>query len=70
MAGKPHTYYSVYNRRTDQPVFIHGMAKECAKAMKVTPATFYHYITRNRTGFLPCKYDIFVDEEDEDGGQE
>jgi hypothetical protein len=67
--GAPHTYYSVYNRRTDQPVIIHGMARDCAKAMGVTPATFYHYITRNRTGFLPCKYEIVTDEpeEDEDG---
>lgn len=63
-----YTYYSVYNRRTDQPVFIHGRARECAKAMGVTLATFWHYVTRNRTGFLPCKYEIIVDdEEDEDG---
>lgn len=36
--------------------------------MGVKLATFWHYVTRNRTGFLPCKYEIIVDdEEDEDG---
>ena len=66
--GVPRSYYSVYNRKTDEPVYIHGRAKECAKAMKVTAATFYHYVTRNKTGFMDCKYDIYVDEEDEENG--
>ena len=64
----PRKYYSVYNRKTDLPVFVHGRASECCEAMGVTRATFYHYRTRNKTGFLPCKYEIIVDdEEDEDG---
>ena len=68
MPGRPRNYYSVYNRKTDEPVVIHGRAKECAKAMKVTLATFWHYVTRNNTGFLPRKYEIVVDEEDDEDG--
>lgn len=62
-------YYSVYVKKNDEPVAIHEQAPECAKAMGVTTATFWHYVTRNKTGFLPCKYEIVTDdpEEDEDG---
>lgn len=71
MKGVFTQYYSVYDRKTDQPVIIHGTAPECAKAMGVTRNTFYHYVTRNNTGFMPCKYEIFVDdpEEDEEDGE-
>ena len=66
--GLPHyKYYSVYNRHTDQPVIIHGLAPECWTAMGVTRATFYHYVHRNKTSKMYCKYEIVVDdEEDED----
>jgi hypothetical protein len=61
-------YYSVYDRKTDTPVFIHGTARECAKAMGVTRNSFYCYMTRNRRG-EPCRYDIYVDDkEDEEDG--
>ena len=70
---RPESYkfYSVYNRKTDEPVYIHGTARECAEAMGVKVNTFYNYVHRNKTGKLYCKYEIIVDDkEDEDGGQE
>lgn len=57
-------YYSVYNRKTDAPVYIHGTSVECAAAMGITRSTFLCYVTRNRQG-KQCKYDIYIDEEDE-----
>lgn len=60
-------YYSVYNRKTDEPVYIHGTSHECAKAMGVTRSTFLCYVTRNRQG-KQCKYDIYVDEKEADDG--
>lgn len=54
-----YNYYSVYNRKADEPVYIHGTARQCSKAMKVKESTFYHYINRNRTGRQRCKYEIF-----------
>lgn len=59
-------YYSVYDRKTDAPVFIHGTAAECAAAMGVARGSFYSYMTRNRQG-KKCRYDIYIDEEDDDG---
>lgn len=69
MLRGPRKYYSVYVKKTDEPVIIHASAPECAAAMGVTMATFRNYVTRNRTGMLYCKYEIVVDdpEEDEDG---
>jgi hypothetical protein len=69
MARKAYRYYSVYRRKDDSPVIIHGTTQECMATMKVTKTTFYNYGTRTRTG-APCKYDIYVDdpEEDEEDG--
>jgi hypothetical protein len=58
-------YYSVYDRKTDTPVFIHGTAVDCAKAMGVKVGTLYHYVSRTRKG-TDCKYDIFIDDPEED----
>lgn len=65
MARAYYKFYSVYNRHTDEPVVIHGTALECMAVMKVTRATFYHYVTRTRRG-RQCKYDIYVDDPDEE----
>lgn len=62
--GRYYVYYSVYNRKTDAPVFIHGTMPECIAVMRVKPATFYHYLVRNRKG-TKCKYDIFKDDTEE-----
>lgn len=69
MGRAPYRYYSVYKRRTDEPVVIHGTALECIKVMGVTMTTFYIYVTRTNKGFGKRKYDIYVDdpEEVEDG---
>lgn len=69
MARRPVKHYSVYNRKTDEPVVIYGTARECIKVMGVTMTTFYIYVTRTNKGIKKRKYDIYVDdpEEDEDG---
>ena len=62
-------YYSVYNRKTDEPIFIHGTAVRCAEAMGVKKSTFYQYVTRMRKGEYRKKYDIVEEgrEVDENG---
>ena len=69
MTRSPYKYYSVYKRKTDEPVVIHGTALECIKVMGVTIATFYIYVTRTSKGVGKRKYDVYVDdrEEVEDG---
>lgn len=58
-------YYSVYNRKTDMPVIIHGNTLECIKAMGVSQATFYTYLSHTKHGTRKCKYEVYEDEEDE-----
>ena len=57
--SKFYKYYSAYNRRTDEPIFIHGTAEACARAMGVQISTFYQYVTRIHRGTHVGKYDIF-----------
>ena len=66
MPKRPYRYYSVYNRKTNMPVFIHGTTSECCASMGVTVNTFYHYVHRNKTGKWYCKYEIFVEDREED----
>ena len=66
MASKPFKYYSVYNRKTEEPVIIHGSTLECCKALGVTVSTFYCYVSHGNTGYRKGKYEIFVDEDEED----
>lgn len=61
-------HYSVYNRHTDQPVIIHGTTPECMAATGLTRTSFYIYVTRTRKNEKKGKYEIFVDEEDEEDG--
>lgn len=69
MGRGPYRHYSVYNRKTDEPIVIYGTSIECAKVMGVTMTTFYIYVTRSNKNYGHRKYDIYVDdpEEDEDG---
>lgn len=69
MSCTPQKYYSVYNRHTDQPVIVHARAKECMAAVGLTPASFYSYVTRTRKGVEKGRYEIFVDEEDDEDGE-
>lgn len=58
-------HYSVYRRKTDMPVVIHGTVWECLKVMGVSQATFYCYVSHTKYGTRKCKYEIFIDERDE-----
>ena len=62
-------YYSAYNRRTDEPIFIHGTAATCAHAMGIKVNTFYQYVTRMHRDAYIGKYDIVEEgrEVDENG---
>ena len=62
-------YYSAYNRRTDEPIFIHGTAEVCARAMGIQVRSFYQYVTRMHRGTYIGKYDIIEEgrEVDENG---
>lgn len=65
MVRSPYKYYSVYKRRTDEPVVIHMSAQECIKVMGVTISTFYIYVTRTSQGLGKRKYDVYVDDREE-----
>lgn len=64
---KPYKYYSVYIRKTDEPVVIHAKAEECLKATGLKMRTFRTYTTMTRNKYKRYrKYDIYVDDEDEE----
>lgn len=54
-------YYSAYNRKTDEPIIIHGTARDCASAMGVMTNSFFAYLTRQRKGKINGKFEIFED---------
>lgn len=58
-------YYSVYRRKTDMPVIIHARSSECQRVIGVSQSTFYCYVTHTRNGTRKCKYEILVDEDDD-----
>ena len=60
-------YYSVYNRKTEMPVFIHGTSDECMRAMGVKPRSFYSYVSHNLRNSRDCKWEIIVEGPEEDG---
>lgn len=59
--------YSVYNRRTDLPVVIHGAAAECAAVMGIKKNSFYRALMRQRSReggpAVAAKYEIVVDDD-------
>ena len=58
--------YSVYHRKTDQPLIVYASAKECAKAMGIKINTFYRYICRMRGGKIQLrKWQVYLDSEEE-----
>ena len=67
MSQVPYKYYSVYGRKTDLPVIIHGTSLECMRVLGVSQATFYCYVSHTRNGTRKGKYEIYVDVEDDDG---
>ena len=58
-------WYSVYHRKTDEPLVIYGTSKECAKAMGIRVNSFYRYIVRMRQGKIKLrKWLVYEDEVD------
>lgn len=56
---KFYRYYSVYNRMTDEPIVIHGTARDCASAIHVKLESFFEYLSRQRKGLINGKWEIF-----------
>ncbi len=67
--GRKPSHYSVYDRRTDQPILVYATMKECLEIIGLTTATFYSYLTFTRNGKHKRRYDIYKDEEDEEDGK-
>lgn len=65
MAKSPYKYYSAYDRKTDMPVVVHGSTGECLRILGIARATFYSYVSHTKNGTRKCKYEIYVDEEEE-----
>ena len=60
------SYYSVYRRPDDRPIYIHGTARECAKAMGIAISTFRSFACRQLQGKKKggqSKWEIVRDEE-------
>ena len=60
--------YSIYDRTNDQPVVIHATAEECAEVLGIETRSFYSYVSRQRRAsrWASKRYEIFVDEDDEE----
>jgi hypothetical protein len=58
--------YSVYEQGTDKPIFIYGTAAECANSLGVSVGSFYKQIWRARNGMPPQKYQIYIENTDEE----
>lgn len=66
MACRCYKFYSVYKSGTDEPVIIHATAKEIQKRLGLTDQTFRTYVSHTRHGTRSDKYQIYVDDlEDE-----
>lgn len=70
MARSGYKFYSVYERKTDRPIVIHGTAKECMEATGLTWRTFYSYVSRTKNGITRGRYEIYADEDDEEDSDE
>ena len=44
---------------TDEPIVIHGTARDCASAIHVKLETFFEYLSRQRKGLINGKWEIF-----------
>ena len=66
MACRCYKFYSVYKRGTDEPVIIHATAKEIQKRLGITDQTFRTYVSHTKLGTRKNKYDIYLDEPEND----
>ena len=62
--------YSVYERGTDRPIYIHGTSEECAIALGISRRSFYTQVARTKKGHPPKSYEIFIDDTDEEDNYE
>lgn len=59
--------YSVYEVGTDRPICTNGTAQECAAALGIKLNSFYWQMHRLKDGLhTPRKYEIFIDDDDEE----
>ena len=56
--------YSVYNRKTGQPIYIYGTAPQCAAAMGVTLGTFFSLMSKSKRR-PSVKYEFYIDSDEE-----
>ena len=64
-------HYTVYSRKTDEIVAV-GTSSECAKRLRLTPASFHSLVSRYKRG-IPGKYEFIVEDkpyDEEDGLEE
>lgn len=61
---RPQRRYTVYKRKTDE-LLAFGSARECAKQLGITLASFYSAVSRAKTR-EEGRYEVFVDEVDEE----
>ena len=66
MPRNPYKFYSVYERGTDMPIIIHESSIECMKKLGIAEATFRAYVSHTRHGTRSDKYQIYVDDPEED----
>ena len=70
MAKRCYKFYSVYMHGTDEPIIIHGSAKACAEKLGITEASLRCYLSHTRSGARKGKYEVYVDDpEDEDDAE-
>ena len=64
--SEPTVRYSVYRRGTDEPVIIHGTAKQCARAMHIQVDSFRTMLDKQRNGKPggSMKWEIYRDDEE------
>ena len=60
--------YSVYDRKTDLPIIVYKSAQECAEILGIEYQSFRMIYHRQQAGQPSNKWEIFVDEEDDDDG--
>lgn len=66
MACRCYKFYSVYRSGTDEPLIIHATAKEIQKRLGITDTTFRTYVSHTKNGTRNNKFDIYLDEPEED----
>lgn len=60
-------YYSIYNRKTDEPVLIHATSREVREKMNIKPSNLSHYVADTRKNLhVGRRYDVYVDDPEED----